>query len=196
MKNILKISCLVFSFFVFNLAVLVAENYQVDPVHSSLNFNIDHLMISEVDGKFTQFEGSVDFNEKTKKLKDINAKIYVDSINTANEKRDVHLKDQDFFNVKKYPHILFKSTSIKRRKDKYTVIGDLTMHGVTKEIKLKGKLKGIVNDKKFGNRIGFVAEGEIDRRDFDLKYNSVLEAGGVTIGHEVEIELSMQLIKK
>ncbi|MBN2824159.1 MAG: polyisoprenoid-binding protein [Campylobacterales bacterium] len=170
---------------------LWAGNYTVDASHSSVGFKIKHLMISNVKGSFDKFDGKFEYDEKSKTLKSLEGNVDVNSINTANAKRDAHLKNEDFFDVAKYPAITFKLTKVEGDK----AIGVLTMHGVSKEITLELENNGLVQDPWGNTRLGLSLSGKINRYDFGLKYNKVLEAGGLTIGEEVKLEIELQGIQ-
>jgi polyisoprenoid-binding protein YceI len=172
---------------------LCAGQYQVDMAHSYVGFKIKHLMVSNVKGNFDKFSGNLELDENAGKLKYIKGIIKVDSIDTGIAKRDAHLKDPDFFNAKKYPKIIFESTSV----DGDTVYGNLTMHGVTKPIELEYEYNGVIKDPRGNMKAGLSLEGKVKRKDFGLTYNKILEAGGVAIGDKVklEIEIEAKLIK-
>jgi len=167
---------------------LFAGNYTVDSSHSSVSFKIKHLMISNVKGSFESFEGKFEYDEKSKTLKSLEGKVDANSINTANAKRDAHLKNEDFFDVKKYPDITFKLSKIQG--DQAT--GTLTMHGVSKEVTFELENNGMVKDPWGNTRVGLALSGKINRTDFGLKYNKLLEAGGLTIGEKVKIEVEIE----
>ena len=168
-------------------SLLFAGEYQVDTSHSYVGFKIKHLMISNVKGNFEKFSGSYNYDEKTNTLKDIVGTISVDSINTAIQKRDEHLKSEDFFDVKKYPEIKFKAKKIVGTK----IFGTLTMHGVTKDVVLSYEFNGTVKDPQGKMKSALSLNGTINRKDFNLTYNKVLEAGGVAIGEEVKLEIEL-----
>ncbi len=170
---------------------LFASTYNVDKSHSSVNFKIKHMMVSNTKGTFDQFKGSFDYDEKTKTLKDLDGVIEVASINTANTKRDNHLRANDMFDAKKYPLITFKLTKL----DGDEAYGDLTMKGVTKNIKLDFENGGTIKDPWGNERAGFALSGKIKRADFGLTYNSVLEAGGLAIGEIVKLDIEIEGIK-
>lgn len=176
----------------FASTLLFAGEYQVDNSHSYVGFKIKHLMVSNVKGNFEKFTGTYNYDEKTNTLKDIVGNISVDSINTAIEKRDEHLKSEDFFNVKRYPSIAFKATKIAGNK----VYGNLTMHGVTKEIGLNYEFNGTVKDPQGKTKSGLTLYGTINRKDFNLTYNKILEAGGLSIGEEVKLEIELEGLLK
>lgn len=168
--------------------VLFAGTYNVDREHSSIGFKVAHMMISNVKGGFDKFSGNFEYDEKTKKIKTLVGAIDVNSINTNNEKRDKHLKSADFFDVAKYPDIKFVLT----KTDSKYAYGKLTMHGVTKEIKLELQNNGSIKDPWGNIRVGLSLDGKINRKDFGLVYNSVLETGGITIGDEVTLNIELE----
>lgn len=167
---------------------LYARNYDIDRDHSSIGFKVKHMMISNIKGRFDAFSGIIAYDEYAKFLVRLDGKIDVDSIDTNNEKRDTHLKSADFFDAKKYPDITFE---LIRTAGGYAY-GRLTMHGITKEVKLKYKDNGVIKDPQGNQKIGISLEGKINRADFDLKYNSTLEDGGVLIGEDVEIDIDIE----
>jgi polyisoprenoid-binding protein YceI len=171
--------------------------WKIDQAHSIVGFEVDHMVVSSVTGKFDSFEGKIlsdkpDFSDAS-----ISFTIQVTSVNTENEKRDGHLQGTDFFDVAKYPTIVFKGKSLTQVSgNKYIVKGDLTMHGITKAVELNVKYNGTVKDPWGGTRAGFRVSGEIVRADYGLLYNSALEAGGVMIGETVAISVNLELIKQ
>ena len=174
--------------------------WNVDGSHSKMGFSITHMMVSETEGKFKIYEGTVssksdvDFTNAT-----IDFKIDVNSVNTDNEKRDEHLKSADFFDAATYPTIAFKAKSMKANpkiKNAYILVGDLTMHGVTKPVTLAaiGASK-IVKDPYGMMRYAFKITGKLNRIDYGLKYNAALEAGGVALSEDVKIDCTIELTK-
>lgn len=171
--------------------------WKLDKSHSSINFAIDHLIITETKGEFNDYIVSVKADKPDFTDAHFDMNIRVSSINTKDSDRDKHLISADFFDTEKYPEIVFKGKKfIKIKGNEYKVIGDLTMHGVTKSIMLNARFGGIIKDPWGGIRAGVNVWGEIDRYDFGLKYNSVLEAGGKSIGQVVRINCSIELIKE
>jgi polyisoprenoid-binding protein YceI len=174
--------------------------WKLDASHSKLGFSVTHMMVSETEGKFKIYEGTVD--SKTD-MDFSDAKIEfsadVNSINTEDEKRDGHLKSPDFFDAAKYPKITFKSTSMKlmaKTKTAYVLEGDLTMHGVTKKVKLIAMGAPKVVKDPYGNfKNGFKVTGTINRKDFGLSWNAVLEAGGVAVSEDVKLDMNIELNK-
>ncbi|WP_286748143.1 MULTISPECIES: YceI family protein [Roseivirga] len=171
--------------------------WQIDPTHSSIGFSIDHLVISETVGQFDSYTASIRADKEDFTDAKFEVVIQTKSINTANEERDNHLRSEDFFNAAQFPTITFKGEKFEKvNQNKYKVSGWLTMHGITKKVVFEGQFGGIVADPWGGTRAGLKLWGEIDRYDYGLKYNSFLEAGGLSIGREVRIECRIELIKK
>ncbi len=167
-----------------------------DKAHSKIQFDVDHMVISEVSGQFQIYEGTVVTSKGDFTDAKIDFSIDVKSIDTDNEGRDKHLRSKDFFDVEKYPKIIFSGKEIKKVGDnRYQLTGDYTMLGVTKEITLDVKYGGTVKD-PYGNiKAGFKITGIINRTDFGLKYNSIMDSGGMMIGEEVTITCKIELIK-
>ncbi len=171
--------------------------WKLDKSHSSVNFAIDHLVITETKGEFNDYTISVKSDKPDFTDAQFDMNIKVNSINTKDSDRDKHLRSADFFDTEKYPEIVFKGKKFIRIKgNEYKVMGDLTMHGVTKSLMLNARFGGIIKDPWGGIRAGVNVWGEIDRYDFGLTYNSVLEAGGMSIGKVVRINCSIELIKE
>jgi len=165
-------------------------SYNIDPAHSKVGFEISHLVISTVEGRFDTFTGTIEMGKKLEDLK-LNASIEVASVSTGNADRDKHLKSADFFNAEKFPKMTFVSTSVSGPADHMTVKGDLSIHGVTKPVKFEGKYTGVAND-PFGNtKIAFNGRGTISRKEFGLLWNKAVEAGPV-VGNEVTLDLRIE----
>ncbi|MBF0539828.1 MAG: polyisoprenoid-binding protein [Nitrospirae bacterium] len=173
-----------------------AATYTIDPVHSNIGFSIKHLVITNVKGRFADFNGELVFDEEKKELKKAAIQIKTISIDTGIVKRDEHLRSSDFFDAAKYPTISFelKKTTIKDGKTIF--IGDLTMHGVTKEIQLTGEYLGAVKDPWGGQRIAFSAEGMLNRMDYGVKWNQTLETGGLLVGDSVKLLIEVECVLK
>ena len=167
---------------------LFAGTYNVDASHTNAGFTVKHMMITNVTGKFNDVAGTFEFDEKTNTLKSINGEIVVASINTANEKRDEHLKAEEMFDVAKFPKITFKSTKI----EKDAVYGDFTMKGVTKNIKLDLETSSVIKDPWGKQRTGFSLNGKIKRSDFGLTWNKALETGGVAVSDDVKLAIDVE----
>lgn len=174
-----------------------AATWNIDPEHSNVGFKVRHLMVSNVKGGFEKFSGVVDINDKDITKSKVTVSIDTNSINTNVQKRDEHLRSADFFDVAKFPTMTFVSKKIaKAGKGKLKVTGDLTLHGITKEVVLD--VEGPAKESKdpWGNlRSGATASTKINRKDFGLVYNAVLETGGVAVGEEVTINLEIEMIK-
>jgi len=184
----------------FTFAAKAQSNWNVDASHSKLGFAVTHMMVSETEGKFKVYEGKVTSVKPEADFTDAKIEFSVDaaSINTDDEKRDGHLKSPDFFDVEKYPKITFVSTSMKPGKVKgtYTLVGNLTMHGVTKPVTLTaiGASK-IVKDPYGMERYAFKVTGNINRKDFGLSWNAALEAGGVAVSENVRLDINVEITK-
>ena len=168
-----------------------------DPAHSKVKFSVAHMMISEVDGQFNKYDGTVSAEQKNFSDAQISFTIDVNSIDTDNADRDKHLKSPDFFNTDEHPSISFKSTGMKPDGEgKYKLTGDFTMLGVTKPITLDVKFGGTIKDPYGNTKAGFKITGTINRNDWGLKYNSVMDTGGLMIGEEVDIVCNIELIRQ
>lgn len=168
---------------------LFAGTFNVDKVHSNLGFKVKHMMISNVKGQFNDFTGSFEYDEKTKTLKSLTGVVEVSSINTENAKRDKHLRSSDFFAADKYPQITFKLDKINGD----TAYGKLTMRGVTQDVKFDFENNGMITDPWGNVRVGLAFSGKVNRYDYGIKYNSVLEAGnGVVVGQKVKIDIELE----
>jgi polyisoprenoid-binding protein YceI len=165
-------------------------SYQLDAMHSKVGFEIPHLVISSVEGRFTKFSGTVELNEKFESSK-VDASIEVESIDTGVKDRDDHLKSADFFDAKKFPKLTFKSTAISGKPESFKLSGDLTIHGVTKKITLDGKYLGTVKDAYGQQKVAFDAKAKINRKDFGLTWGKAVEAGPI-VGDEVTLSLKLQ----
>jgi polyisoprenoid-binding protein YceI len=171
--------------------------WSFDIAHSSIQFTVSHMVISEVTGKFQDFSGSIVTKSPDFDGASINVVIKPASINTANEKRDAHLKSADFFDVEKFPEATFKSTSMKKTGEgTYQIAGTLTMHGVAKDVVLDAKFKGTAKSPWGQNIAAFRATTKINREEWGLKWNKALEAGGFLVGQEVELVLTVELVQQ
>jgi polyisoprenoid-binding protein YceI len=182
---------------IFISAVADAEvaRYDVDPEHTTIGFSAGHMMVSQVQGQFMVFDGFIEMDPEAKIVKTIEATIKTWSINTNHHKRDAHLRSPDFFDVDKYPTMTYKLTSYEKSGDQYYAVGDLTLHGVTKTITLAGKLIGVVKDPTGNIRAGFVGEGKMNRRDFNVSINGLLDNGGMIVSDEIIIKINTECIK-
>jgi len=180
-------------------ATTQADQWKADPVHSSVQFKVSHLVISKVVGAFNDFSANLDFDGANVATGKVEMNISVVSVDTKNPDRDKHLKSPDFFDAEKYPEITFKSKKvIKGTGDKFQLVGDMTMRGVTKEVTFDCEYHGSVEMKGKDQstvKSGFSATATINRQDFGVSYNKVLDSGGLAVGNEVEIMLELEFNK-
>ena len=178
-------------------ALAFATSWNIDPEHSNVGFKVRHLMVSNVKGSFEKNKGVVDINDKDITKSKVEVTIDTASINTNVQKRDEHLRSADFFDVAKFPTMTFVSKKVaKAGKDKLKVTGDLTLHGITKEVVLDVEGPSLESKDPWGNiRRGATANTKINRKDFGLVWNKALETGGVAVGEEVTITLEIEMIK-
>jgi len=170
--------------------------WAIDPAHSHVGFSVRHMMISTVKGRFGDVAGTVVLDQDLTAAS-VEATIGVTSIDTREPQRDGHLRSGDFFDADQFPTITFNSRRVTiAAPDKLTVTGDLTIKGVTREVVLEVIEEGRGKDPWGGERAGFTAHTAINRRDFGLTYNQVLETGGVLVGEEIKITLDVELIKQ
>jgi len=172
--------------------------YQIDPAHSSAQFKVRHMMIANVKGGFDKVSGTVNFDPANPSASTVEATIDVASISTRDEQRDAHLKSPDFFDVEKFPTISFKSKKVIPTGDgSFTVVGDLTIHGVTKEVELKVEELTEETKDPWGNmRRGASAKTRLHRKDFGMSFNMALEAGGFLVGEEVDLTIDVELVRQ
>ncbi len=167
-----------------------AGKYTLDEAHSKVGFEIPHLVISTVEGRFTKYDGEIELADKFTDSK-VTASIDVSTIDTSNGDRDKHLKSADFFDVAKYPKMTFKSKKITGTPENFKVVGDLTIKDKTKEVTLDGKFLGVVKDAYGNEKAAFNASTKINRQQFGLKWSKAVEVGPV-VGDEVTISLKVQ----
>jgi polyisoprenoid-binding protein YceI len=171
--------------------------FNIDSTHSSANFSIKHMMIAKVHGGFEKVSGTLLLDSSDITKSSIDASIDAASINTREAQRDAHLKSADFFDVEKYPTLNFKSKKITKDGDDLKITGDMTIHGVTKEVTFEVEGPSAEMKDPYGNiKIGISATTKIKRKDFGLSWNAALEAGGVLVGDDVSISLDIQFAKK
>jgi len=170
--------------------------WTLDPAHTLVEFAAKHLMITTVKGRFTDVSGTIHMDETDPSASSVEAVIKAASIDTRTDQRDAHLKSADFLEVERFPEITFRSTKLERVGDAhYRVTGDLTIHGITKPVVLDVSDEGRTKDPWGGERAGFSATTRIDRRDFGLTWNQVVESGGVLVGNEIRITLEVEATK-
>jgi len=171
-----------------------AEAYTIDPVHSTIEFKIRHLMVSDVKGTFDRFTGVIQLDAGNIEASSVEVTIETASINTRNERRDGDLRSANFFEAEKYPTITFKSKKVAKHGDAWVAVGDLTMHGVTREIELPFTLTGPVAMGE-NSLIGVSSSAELNRKDFGINWNQTLDSGGVAASDVVRFELDIRARK-
>lgn len=171
-----------------------AETWRIDTNHSAAQFAVKHMMVSTVRGDFGKMTGTVEFDPADPTRAKVEAEVDVTTVNTRNAKRDDHLRSEDFFHVEKHPTMTFESTRIAQSGDGLKMTGNLTIHGVTKEVTfdVEGPVPPVNTGR--GLRSGATATTTISRKDFGMTWNRVIEAGGVTVGDEVDITIDVELI--
>ena len=168
--------------------------WAIDPVHSSIEFSVRHLMVSKVRGKFEKFSGAIVVAEDG--TPSVTAEIAVASINTGNEQRDAHIKSADFFEVEKYPTATFTSTGVRANGDDYVLDGEFTLKGVTKPVSLALEFNGVNPGMGHGEVAGFEASVVLNRKDFGVDLDLPLETGGTVVGDKVTITLEIEALKQ
>ena len=170
--------------------------WKIDPVHSEVAFTVRHLMVSKVRGRFGDFGGTIVIADDAQ-LSRVEAVIALASIDTGNEGRDEHIRSADFFAVDQYPELTYRSTGVRADGDDFIVDGELSLHGVTQQVPLHVEVAGFQASTPFGDtRIGFSATAEINRDDFGITFNTVLEGGGVGLGRKIQIALEIQAVQQ
>jgi polyisoprenoid-binding protein YceI len=171
--------------------------WNIDTAHSEVTFSVRHMMVSKVTGSFNVFKGSLEIDENNLAGSWVEAEADASSVDTRDDRRDGHLRSPDFFDAEKYPAIVFKSKKIEKKGgNEYKVLGDLTLHGVTKEVVFDADYAGQVAKDPFGlRRAGLSATTTINRKDFGLGWNQALEAGGVMVGDNVKIEINLEAVQ-
>jgi polyisoprenoid-binding protein YceI len=175
---------------------MTTSNWNIDLTHSGINFSIRHMVVSKVRGRFGSYTGTLELNENDLSRSQVEVQIDAASIDTGVEQRDGHLRSADFFDAEKYPRLTYKSRRIEKLSDeRYRVIGDLTIRDVSREVALDVEFGGRAKDPWGNERAGFTARASLDRKDFGLGWNQVLEAGGVLVGERVDIDIELEAVK-
>ena len=170
--------------------------WNVDAAHTHVAFAVRHLMITTVRGRFGDVQGTVVTDDADATRSEVDVTIAAGSIDTREAQRDAHLRSADFFDVEKFPALTFKSTRVTDvHGDRFKLVGDLTMRGVTKEVTLDVSAEGRGKDPWGGERAGYSATTKVNRSDFGLTWNQVLETGGIAVGDEIKISLDLELVK-
>lgn len=174
-----------------------AATWTIDKTHSNVDFSVKHLMVTTVRGHFRDFEGSIYIDEDNIANSTVEASIDVSSVDTNMPDRDNHLRSDDFFNAEKFPKITFKSTRVEAGGDRHAkVYGDLTIRDITRQVVLDTEFEGRIDDPWGNERAAFTAKTKISRNDFNVRWNQALETGGLVVGDEVKITLSVEAIRE
>ena len=175
---------------------MAVSTWNIDASHSAIAFSVRHMVVSKTRGRFTKFTGQIRLDPDLPGASSVEVSIDPSSIDTADEQRDAHLRSADFFDVEKFPAASFRSTVVEDLGgDKYRIIGDLTVHGVTRSVVLHATYEGSGKDPWGGERAGFSANTQIKRSRFGLTWNQLLEAGGVTVGDDIKIAIDIELLR-
>ena len=169
--------------------------WNVDAEHSTVEFRVTHMLVSNTTGRFTNYDGFIEMDAEAGTVKAIEATIRTASIDTNHGKRDAHLRNADFFDVEKYPTMTYRMKQYKKIADGYEAVGELTLRGVRKDIVLTGNFNGVAKDPVGNLRAGFSAEGKLNRKDFGMVWSKTLDGGGLVVGDEVSIKLDIECVK-
>jgi polyisoprenoid-binding protein YceI len=173
------------------------STWQIDPMHSHVEFAVKHMMISTVKGRFAELIGTIQLDEADPTRSSVEVTIDAASIDTREAQRDGHLRSADFLDAEQYPSLTFQSRRVEQLGgDRLRVVGDLTIRGKTREVTLEVTAEGRAMDPWGNERVGFSARTSLNRQDFGLNWNQALEAGGILVGNEVRISLEVEAIKQ
>lgn len=171
---------------------MTTQSWNIDTAHSGIHFSVRHMVVAKVRGRFTDWQGSVQFDPERPEQSSISVSIQAASIDTGVSQRDDHLRSSDFFDVERFPTLEYRSQRIDRvSEERFRVYGELSLHGVTRPVTLDAELLGRGKDLAGNDRVAFSARASLDRTEFDLGWNQVLEAGGVMVGTRIELELEV-----
>jgi polyisoprenoid-binding protein YceI len=174
----------------------MTSHWDIDVSHSAIHFYVRHMVISKVHGRFSKWAGAIQLDPQDLTRSSVEVSIDAASIDTQVADRDAHLRSPDFLDVAKHPQLTFRSRKIEKAGEGYRVTGDLTLHGVQREVVLAAEFAGTGKDPWGNERAGFSAKASLDRRDFGLVWNAALETGGVLVGEKVEIAIELEAVKK
>ena len=178
----------------FCLGARAADTYAIDSAHTVVGFSVKHMVINKVKGRFADFSGTLVLESNA--IQKANGVIQAKSVDTGIAARDTDLRSASFFDVAKYPTITFASKRVEKQGEDTVLVGDYTMHGITKELALPVTLSGPIKDPSGKTRIGFEAKTKLNRKDYGLTYNRALETGGLVVGEEIEIEINAEAVKE
>lgn len=176
---------------------MATTKWVLDPSHSEVEFKVKHMMISTISGKFTKFDADLQTEDEDFMTAKVSFTVDTDSITTNNEQRDGHLKASDFLDTSNFPKIKFVATKYENvdNDGSYEVYGDLTIRGVTKQVKLDAEFGGVIKDPWGNTRAGVTVSGKINRKEFGVQFHAVTETGGIVVGDEVRIHVALEFIK-
>ncbi|GEC80168.1 YceI family protein [Flavobacterium aquatile] len=173
------------------------KKWLIDPTHSEIGFKVKHMMFTNVTGKFQNYSASIETEGDDFENAKIEFSGAIDSITTGNTDRDAHLLSADFFDAEQFPEIKFEATSFKKIDEAdFELKGNLTLHGVTKQVQLDTEFSGLMKDPWGNTKAGFIISGKINRKDWNLNWNAALETGGVLVSEEVRLNIELQFIKQ
>lgn len=176
---------------------MATTKWAIDPTHSEIGFKVKHMMFTNVSGKFLTFDATIETENEGFENAKINFTGAVASVNTGNADRDKHLQSADFFDAEQFPDITFQATSFTQKSGSdYEMVGDLSIHGVTKSVNLAADFGGTMQDPWGNTKVAFALEGKISRKDWGLTWNSALETGGVLVSDEVRLAIELQFVKQ
>ena len=175
---------------------MATERWDIDVGHSAIHFWVRHMVISKVHGRFAKWAGTLALDPKDLGRSSVEVRIDAASIDTQVADRDAHLKSPDFLDVAKHPEILFRSRRVEQADGALRIVGDLTLHGVTREVALDAEFAGTGKDPWGNERAGFSAKATLDRKDYGLAWNAALETGGVLVGEKVELAIELEAVRK
>lgn len=181
--------------FIVSVMQIQAATYTIDPVHSTIGFSVRHMVVANVKGSFGSFSGTINYDAAAPENTSASAVIQVSSINTANSDRDDHLRNPDFFDVEQFPEITFETTGAQGAAPNITLVGNLTMKGVTKEIRLPVEISGPVKNMRGSHVIGLSGATEINRQDFGVTWSKTLDGGGLVVGDIVRIMIEVEAVE-
>jgi polyisoprenoid-binding protein YceI len=191
-KQMIRTVMLLAASLMFPCASYCGESYRIEPGQSALNFSVRHMVLSTVRGKFTDFSGTLDLEENDLIKSSVSVRINAASITTENAVRDKDLRSANFLDIEKYPEITFISHRVVKQNDGYLLLGDLNMHGVSKEVSIPFTYNGKVKDLAGKMRVGFEGHVTINRKDWGINYSKLADNGGLVAANEVTIELDIE----
>lgn len=174
----------------------MTNRWDIDVGHSAIHFWVRHMVISKVHGRFARWSGALELDLADPTRSSIDVRIDAASIDTQVADRDAHLRSADFLDVANHPELTFRSTRIEKAGEGYRVVGNLTLHGVTREVVLDAEFSGTGKDPWGNERAGFSARTVLDRKEYGLAWNAALETGGLLVGEKVEITLEVEAVRK